>query len=107
MIPYYSPLYATVQDQPRQGVYRVAGWGLTGQPYLIPLKTLSWTRINRSCTCEEWDTNFGHIVFHDTKAEALAEHQRMVADLKAVLRGAEKLTKAAVTSKPCTDWDSA
>lgn len=98
MIPYYSPLYATVQDQPRMGVLRVIGWGLTGQPYVIPIKAKEWNRRQTSSRCWEWDPATGVLIFHDSRADAETTYESMLADVRKVIVDAEQLIRQEAAS---------
>lgn len=98
MIPYNSHLYATIQDRPIAGVLRVVGWNaVTGLPYLINIKTKDWQRLSSgaSVAADEWNSEHGILIFHDTRREADAELDRMINDVHAVIAEAKQITREA------------
>lgn len=104
MIPYTGHLYCTVQNQPMAGILRVIGWNpTTNQPYLINIKTKGWQRwrqhqnaINADVgAAHEWTPNIGILIYHDTRHEADEEFDRMLGEVRDVLREADHITKEA------------
>ncbi len=95
MIPNTIRMYATVQDQPNQGVYLVVGWTSDGQPHLAPIKTLARTRARQSMVKVEWSPERGVVLFHETRTEADQELERSIAQVRSVVAGAESLLKSA------------